>query len=368
MAVRQGALEGVVKDFWRGRRVFLTGHTGFKGGWLALWLQKLGATVTGYSLPPSTNPSLFELARIADGMRSIIGDINRLADLQRAMERAQPEVVMHLAAQPLVHGGYDEPVSTYMTNVMGTVHLLEAVRGTPGVRAVVVVTTDKCYENRDLVTAFREDDRLGGYDPYSNSKACAELVAAAYRSSYFNPNRHQEHGIAVATARAGNVIGGGDWNKDRLVPDVLRAIEAGTPAAIRHPHAVRPWQHVLEPLHGYLILAERLCSEGAAFAEGWNFGLPDEDATTVEWIVEQLTRRWPHALGWKPDGLTRPPEAQHLKLDCSKARARLGWAPRLSLDNTIDWIVDWHREHSRKGDMRAVSERQLEAFEKLAAP
>lgn len=356
-----------MKDFWRRRRVFLTGHTGFKGGWLALWLQRLGAEVSGYSLEPSTNPNLFSLVRVNDGMRSVIGDINQLAALKRAMAEVQPEVVLHLAAQPLVHKGYDEPVVTYMTNVMGTAHVLESVRGVQGIRAVVIVTTDKCYENSsDATKGFREEDRLGGYDPYSNSKACAELVVAAYRSSYFNPAQYREHGVAVATARAGNVIGGGDWNCDRLVPDILRAIEASKPVMIRNPYAVRPWQHVLEPLQGYLLLAERLYLEGASFAEAWNFGPSEEGAKSVEWIVEKLNRCWPQAPGWEPDGLVRPHEAQHLKLDCSKARSRLGWAPRLSLDDTIEWIAHWHREHARGADMRAVSEHQLEAFEKLA--
>ena len=279
-------VNGIDADFWRGRRVFLTGHTGFKGGWLALWLQRLGADVTGYALDPPTTPSLFAVARVGAGMRSIINDIRDAETLAQAMREAQPEIVIHMAAQPLVRYSYQAPVETYATNVMGTVHLLEAVRQTDSVRAVVNVTSDKCYENREWVWGYRENEPMGGYDPYSNSKGCAELVTAAYRNSYFNPAQYSQHGVALASARAGNVIGGGDWAEDRLIPDILRAIAAGEAVNIRSPHAIRPWQHVLEPLSGYLLLAQRLIEDGPAHAEGWNFGPSEEDARPVQWIVE----------------------------------------------------------------------------------
>ena len=295
MAVGQGSLEDLVTEvttvnasFWRGKKVFVTGHTGFKGGWLCLWLQQLGANVTGYALQPPTTPSLFEIAVIGRGMESIIGDIREATTLSDAVRTAQPELVIHMAAQPLVRYSYENPIETYSTNVMGTVHLLEAIRKTQSVKAVVCVTSDKCYENREWEWGYRENDPLGGYDPYSNSKACAELVTAAYRNSYFNPDKYFEHGVAVASARAGNVIGGGDWAQDRLVPDMLRAIECGKPVLIRNPDAIRPWQHVLEPLSGYLLLAESLLTHGPANAEAWNFGPHDADAKPVRWIVDRL--------------------------------------------------------------------------------
>jgi CDP-glucose 4,6-dehydratase len=353
--------------FWQGRRVFMTGHTGFKGGWLALWLQRLGAQVTGYSLAPPTQPSLFETAQVGRGMTSIIGDILDLPQLQQALAAARPEVVLHLAAQPLVHAGYDDPVETYRTNLMGTVHLLEAVRRTPGVKAVVNVTTDKCYENREWVWGYREADRLGGFDPYSNSKACSELATQSFRSAFFHPDRHGQHGVGVATARAGNVIGGGDWGQDRLVPDILRAIAAGQPVKIRRPDSVRPWQHVLEPLSGYLLLAERLAGDGVRYGGGWNFGPRDEDARPVRWIVEQLARLWGPDARWELDSAAHPHEARFLKLDCGHARDALGWKPRLALGPALEWIVEWHRALAQRADVRALCLAQIERFDKLPA-
>jgi len=279
-------------DFWRGKRVFLTGHTGFKGSWLSLWLQSLGAELYGFALSPPTFPSLFEEARIADGMTSIKGDIRDLDFFIQAMRDAKPEIVIHMAAQPLVRYSYQNPIETYATNVMGTIHMLEAVRATPTVRAVVNITTDKCYENKEWVWGYREDDPMGGYDPYSSSKGCAELVTAAYRSSFFNPESYEKHGVALATVRAGNVIGGGDWAQDRLIPDTLAAFERGEPVCIRNPQAIRPWQHVLEPLRGYLLLAEKLFHAGSAYAEGWNFGPADHDCRPVDWIVALLAEEW----------------------------------------------------------------------------
>ena len=353
--------------FWQGRRVFLTGHTGFKGGWLSLWLQQLGAEVTGYALAPPDGPSLFESAAIARGMHSVIGDVRDGERLRAAMQAARPEVVLHLAAQPLVRYSYANPVETYSVNVMGLVNLYEAVRATPGVRAVVNVTSDKCYENREWPWGYRENESFGGYDPYSNSKGCAELVTACYRSSFFNPERHAEHGVALASARAGNVIGGGDWAADRLVPDMLRAIGSGAPVLIRSPYAIRPWQHVLEPLSGYLLLAERLALDGAAFAEGFNFGPFDNDARPVEWVVEQLCQAWGDGARWQLDGTPQPHEATYLKLDCAKARARLGWQPRWTLQHTIGQIVEWHKQQALGADMRALSLAQITSYEAAKA-
>lgn len=356
-------------QFWQGRRVFLTGHTGFKGGWLSLWLQQLGAQVTGYALPAPTQPSLFEQARVADGMISLIGDIRDGAALAHAMREARPEVVIHMAAQPLVRRSYVDPVETYSTNVMGTVHLLEAVRQSPGVRAVVNVTTDKCYENKEWVWGYRENEPLGGYDPYSNSKGCAELVTSAYRNSFFNPAQHAEHGVALASARAGNVIGGGDWAADRLIPDILAAFGQGQPVTIRSPHAIRPWQHVLEPLRGYLTLAEHLHDEGTAYAEAFNFGPRDSDARPVEWIVRQLAAVWGAGAAWHVDDGEHPHEATYLKLDIAKAAHRLAWRPRLDLEHALALTVDWARALQRNEDMRAQTLAQISSYQaQVTAP
>ncbi len=348
--------------FWRGKRVLLTGHTGFKGSWLSLWLQSLEANVIGYALAPPTSPSLFEVAGVGAGMTSIIGDIRDLENLRKVFARHEPEIVIHMAAQPLVRLSYSEPVETYSTNVMGTVNLLEAVRHTQSVRAVVNVTSDKCYENKEWVWGYREHEPMGGYDPYSNSKGCAELVTSAYRNSYFHPEKYNEHHVAMASARAGNVIGGGDWAADRLIPDIMRAIVKGEPVHIRNPHAIRPWQHVLEPLSGYLLLAEKLYQEGAAYAEGWNFGPGDEDARPVQWIVERLSNTWGEGASWKLDTGNHPHEAHYLKLDCSKAKARLHWQPRWPLAHTLNAIVEWHRAHRDGQDMRKTTLRQIDAY------
>ena len=349
--------------FWQGKRVFLTGHTGFKGGWLSLWLQQLGADVTGYALEAPTTPSLFEVASVARGMVSVIGDVRDGEALKRAMAQARPEIVIHMAAQPLVLYSYVNPVETYATNVMGVVNLLEAVRATPGVRSVVNVTSDKCYENREWPWGYRENEAMGGYDPYSNSKGCAELVTAGYRSSFFNAEKYAEHGIALGSGRAGNVIGGGDWAMDRLIPDMLRAIGAGQPVMIRNPHSIRPWQHVLEPLSGYLTLAEKLYTEGPVHAEGWNFGPHDTDAKPVEWIIERMTQEWGAGASWSLDGMNHPHEATYLKLDCSKARGQLGWHPRWDIGQTIAKIVDWHRACDQGADMRAFTFAQIGTYQ-----
>jgi CDP-glucose 4,6-dehydratase len=348
-------------EFWKGRRVFVTGHTGFKGSWLCLWLNHLGAQVTGYALPPPSDPSLFEMARIADSVDSHTGDVRDLAALEAALTAAQPEVVIHMAAQSLVRYSYDHPVETFATNVLGTVHLLDAVRRTPSVRAVVVVTSDKCYYNEEWVWGYREDSRLGGHDPYSGSKGCAELVVTAYQNSFFSADRHPGAAV-VGSARAGNVIGGGDWALDRLVPDILRSLLKGEPTLIRNPQATRPWQHVLEPLHGYLMLAERLHADGHQFSSGWNFGPPEESERTVGWIIERLYDLWRVDFEWQRDRNPGPPESTFLKLDASKARAHLGWRPKLDLDTTLQWIVDWTRRYQAGDDMRKVSLADIERF------
>lgn len=347
----------VNREFWRGRRVFLTGHTGFKGGWLSLWLQHMGAEVHGYALPPPTAPCLFEVANVAGGMASsTVADIRDTVAFTRAMQSARPEMVFHLAAQPLVRHSYADPVETYTTNVMGTVHLFEAVRATPGVRAVVNVTTDKCYENREWVWPYRENEALGGYDPYSSSKACAEIVTAAWRRSFLDAA-----GVQIASARAGNVIGGGDWAADRLLPDFLRAMDAGRPLMVRSPGAIRPWQHVLEPLAGYLILAEKLCTDGAAFAEAWNFGPDDADARPVQWIVEALCSRMSGAT-WHCATAPQPHEANTLRLDSSKAHARLGWRPRWNLQRALAATLDWHLAWKTGVAMKDVCMDQLARY------
>lgn len=342
--------------------MLLTGHTGFKGGWLSLWLQSMGAQVTGYALAPPTNPSLFEVADVARGMTSVIGDIRDLEHLRKVFVERQPEIVIHMAAQPLVRYSYAEPVETYSTNVMGTVNLLESVRVTSSVKAVVNVTSDKCYDNKEWLWGYRENEAMGGYDPYSNSKGCAELVTSAYRNSYFHPEKYATHGVAIASGRAGNVIGGGDWAGDRLIPDIVRAIMQGQPVNIRSPHAIRPWQHVLEPLSGYLVLAQKLYEEGASYAEGWNFGPNDEDAKPVQWIVEHLTQAWGEGASWVLDGGDHPHEAHYLKLDCSKAKMRLDWHPRWHLQDALGAIIEWHRAHRDGEDMHELTLRQIAAY------
>jgi CDP-glucose 4,6-dehydratase len=352
----------VEQTFWAGKPVLLTGHTGFKGSWLSLWLQSMGAQVVGYALAPPTNPSLFEIAEVGKGMTSIIGDISDFAHLHAVFAEYKPEIVIHMAAQALVHYSYINPVETYATNVMGTVNLLEAVRSTGGVKAVVNVTSDKCYENREWEWGYRENEAMGGYDPYSNSKGCAELVTAAYRNSYFHPEKHKKHGVALASGRAGNVIGGGDWADNRLIPDIMRAITQSESVNIRNPHAIRPWQHVLEPLSGYLMLAQKLYEDGATYAEGWNFGPNDEDAKPVQWIVEELTKAWGEGASWVLDGSDHPHEAHFLKLDCSKAKARLDWHPIWHLKDALSAIIDWHRAYQQNKGMREFSFAQIRSF------
>ncbi len=352
-------------SFWRGRRVFLTGHTGFKGSWLSLWLNKLGADVTGYALDPPTQPSLFEQARVADSIRSIHGDIRDLEHLKSAIAECRPEVVLHLAAQSVVRTSYEDPVQNYSSNVMGTVHLLESVRQLRQPCAVVNVTSDKCYENREWIWGYRENEPMGGHDPYSNSKGCAELVTSAYRDSFFSPETIADHGVALGSARAGNAIGGGDWTRDQLIPDLMRAFLGGKPCLIRNPAAYRPWQFLLEPLRGYLILAERLAENGARFASGWNFGPADADIQPVSWIADELVQLWGTGASWTLDSGAHPHEAHALKLDASKAAADLDWRPVLSLKQSLEWIAEWYQAFRESADLRQFTLKQIEEYERL---
>jgi len=341
-------------SFWRGKKVLITGHTGFKGGWLSLWLQSLGAKVTGVSLDPPTEPSLYKQAKVAKGMVSIREDIRNENEIRDIFQKYQPEIVFHLAAQPLVRYSYRKPVETYETNVMGTLHILEAIRNIDTVEAAVVITTDKCYENKEWVWGYRENDQIGGYDPYSSSKGAAELLIASYRNSYL-PN--------IASVRAGNVIGGGDWAKDRIIPDAIRAFQNRELLKVRNPYAIRPWQHVLEPLAGYIELAEQMTtSDMNKYAQAWNFGPNEEDARSVEWIVQEISKQWDDDVKWDIDTKDHPHEANYLKLDCSKARTLLNWSPKWNLKEAINKIVEWHKVEQRGVGCRNISIKQVNEY------
>lgn len=351
------------RSFWQGRRVLLTGHTGFKGSWLVMMLHSLGSVVSGYALSPPTRPSLFDLCRLQELMHlSVIGDVRDGRFLTQTMVEAAPELVIHMAAQPLVRESYRIPVDTYAVNVMGTVNLLEAVRQTGSVRAVINVTTDKCYENKEWHWGYRENEPLGGHDPYSSSKACSELITASYRSAFFTGSGNGESSVALASARAGNVIGGGDWAQDRLIVDCIRALQAGQEISIRNPLAVRPWQHVLEPLSGYLMLFQKLFNDGQPFAQAWNFGPVETDARPVEWIVQRLCSLWGNGVGYRIDAYPQLHEATFLRLDCSKARSQLGWYPRWPLEHALAKIIDWAKKYQRGTDMRQVCFQQIDAY------
>jgi CDP-glucose 4,6-dehydratase len=354
-------------SFWKSRRVFLTGHTGFKGSWLSLWLARLGADLTGYSLEPPTTPSLFEQASVADAIPTTFGDIRDFPRLRAAIDKAQPEVILHLAAQSVVKRGYDDPIETYSSNVMGTVHVMEAVRQLKLPCVFVNVTSDKCYANQEWVWGYRENEPMGGRDPYSNSKGCAELVTTAYRESFFPPATFEDHGVALASARAGNAIGGGDWTSNQLIPDAMRAFLEGQPCLIRNPSAIRPWQFVLEPLHGYLVLAEHLAKDPVRFASGWNFGPVDTDAQPVSAITTELARLWGSNALWTLDGAAHPREANFLKLDISKSRSSLAWRPVLPVKEALEWIVDWYKAFQGGQDMRSFTLAQIEKFENRTA-
>jgi CDP-glucose 4,6-dehydratase len=353
------------KKFWKGRKVFVTGHTGFKGSWLSLWLESLGADATGFALDPPTDPSLFAQANIAKSIRSLRGDIRDYDGLKAAIAEYKPEVILHMAAQSVVRRGYEDPIDTYSSNVMGTVNLLEAVRQLHQPCAIVNVTSDKCYDNREWIWGYRENEPMGGRDPYSNSKGCAELVTTAYRESFFPPKEIGGHGVALGSARAGNAIGGGDWTCNQLIPDIMRAFLAEKPCLIRNPLAYRPWQFLLEPLRGYLLLAEKLTEDGATFSEGWNFGPRDDDAKPVGWISDQLVKLWGEKASWEKDPGTHQHEAHALKLDASKAKNLLGWHPVLPLDEALGWIVEWYRAFKRNQDLLAVTRSQIARYESL---
>lgn len=352
-------------NFWKNKKVLITGHTGFKGSWLSLWLQKQGAYIVGYSLLPPTEPSLFELANVANGITSIMGDIRDIEHLETVIAGHQPEIVIHMAAQSLVRYSYHNPIETYATNVMGTANVLEAVRQTDSVRAILIITSDKCYENKERLWGYRENEPVGGYDPYSSSKGCAELITSAYHRSYFANGNLPECSVAVATARAGNVVGGGDWAPDRLIPDIMNAFIENRPVAIRNPHAIRPWQHVLEPLRGYLMLVEKLFYQRKAFAGAWNFGPDDQDARSVSWMANYLTRLWGKDARWETDMDQHPHEATYLKLDCSKAKSLIGWSPKLDLATTLEWIVRWYRMYHQRKNMREVTEAEILRYENM---
>jgi CDP-glucose 4,6-dehydratase len=353
------------RAFWKGRRVFLTGHTGFKGSWLSLWLNSLGADLTGYALDPPTQPNLFELANLATCIRSLKGDVRDFQKLKEALSESGADVVIHMAAQSVVRRSYDDPVETYSSNVMGTVHLFEAVRQTGRPCAIVNVTSDKCYSNREWLWGYRENEPMGGRDPYSNSKGCAELVTSAYRDSFFPTNSFERHGVGVASARAGNVIGGGDWTSDQLIPDLMKAFVSRRTCMIRNPAAIRPWQFVLEPLLGYLMLAERLTQDAARFASSWNFGPASTDAKAVSFIASELARLWGSGASWSHDAGEHPHEAHTLRLDASKATECLKWRPILSLSAALEWVVEWYRAYEAGADLRRATETQIERFERL---
>jgi len=347
----------VKQSFWKNKRVFLTGHTGFKGSWLSLWLQDMDAIVKGYALAPITMPSLFEVAKVGETIESEIGDIRNLEQLQISMQVFNPDILIHMAAQPLVRLSYREPIKTYDVNVLGTVKVLEAARQCNNLKAIVSVTTDKCYENKEWAWGYRENEPMGGYDPYSSSKGCAELVTSAYRRSFM-----QDLGIGLASARAGNVIGGGDWSDDRLIPDILKAFEQDDDVVIRNPKSIRPWQHVLEPLSGYLVLAQRLYEEPTQYAEGWNFGPHDADAKPVDWILDRMVAKWNGAAGWELNDDGHPHEAGHLKLDISKAKSSLKWQPTWHLEQTLEKIIDWHEAWLKGGDMQSKCLTEIDEY------
>ncbi|MBT5551556.1 MAG: CDP-glucose 4,6-dehydratase [Nitrospina sp.] len=352
--------------FWKNKKVLITGHTGFKGSWLSLWLQKMEAELVGYSLPPPTSPNLFSLAKVADGMVSINGDIRDLDTFSKVVREYKPEIIIHMAAQSLVKYSHFNPVETYSTNVMGTVNVLESARHTDCVQIVLIVTSDKCYENKEWVWGYRENEPMGGYDPYSSSKGCAELVTLAYKKSYFKDGGSPFKNIGVASVRAGNVIAGGDWAKDRLIPDLIKAFIEKQPACIRNPNAIRPWQFVLEPINGYLTVVEKLWKDKFKYSGAWNFGPNEDDAKPVSWVVKQLATQWGADAKWGAVPTAYPHEANDLKLNCSKARSQLGWNPRLSLSSTLTWIVDWYKCYHDGKDIQEITQKQIADYQSIA--
>lgn len=353
----------MLNNFYKNKKILVTGHTGFKGSWLSLWLKELGAHVTGYALKPPTDPSLFDACRLEDKITSTLGDVRNYRSLKDTFEKYQPEMVFHMAAQPLVRYSYREPVKTYETNIMGTVNMLEACRNTPSVRAIVNVTSDKCYENKEEIWSYKENDSIGGYDPYSSSKGCAELISNSYARSFFNPSNYKQHGVALATARAGNVIGGGDWAEDRIIPDCIRSLQENKPVILRYPNAIRPWQHVLEPLYGYLLLGQHLYEFGQEFIGAWNFGPNDENAQPVRWVIEQITKLWGTRSFFETDQNVSPHETKYLRLDSSKAKSNLGWYPVWDFHYALTKTVEWYKAYYSDEPMASTTIKQIHEYE-----
>ena len=354
------------KKFWNDKTVLLTGHTGFKGSWLSLWLEKLDVNLIGFSKNIPTKPSLFELANVENGMTSIMGNICDYNKLEEVVKEYKPEIVIHMAAQAILRESYKNPIETYATNVMGTVNLLESIRKTGNTRVILNVTSDKCYEPNELSKGYLETDRLGGYDPYSNSKACAELVTSSFRNSFFNTSEYKERGISLASCRAGNVMGGGDWGTDRLIPDIMKGILNDEIIKIRYPNAIRPWQYVLDPLNGYVTLTEKLWSSGSEYSDGWNFGPSTNDDKPVRWIVEKLTKQWGRDIKWSIDNNNNRHEENYLKLNSSKATRRLNWKTKMNLEQALGWTIDWYKQYEQKNDMRKITEKQIDDFQLLS--
>jgi CDP-glucose 4,6-dehydratase len=363
----KSTLEDLVMDtsFWKNKKILLTGHTGFKGSWLSLWLQNMEALVIGFSKFIPTQPSLFELAKVDNKMISIKGDICDFNQIKLVLDKYEPEIIIHMAAQSLVRRSYENPVETYSTNVMGTVNLFEAIRARSKPCVVINVTSDKCYENKGNLTSFKEDDPMGGYDPYSSSKGCAELITSAFRNSFFNPSSYEEHEIAVASARAGNVIGGGDWAKDRLIPDIVRGITENRSVIIRNPNYVRPWQFVLEPLSGYLLLAKKLLEDGKKYSGAWNFGPNVEDLKSVSWIVQRFSDLWKDEIKFEMEYSEQLHEARYLSLDCTKAKTKLDWNPKTNIDTAMKFTVEWYKQYVKRKDLRKFTEEQIKQFNLL---
>ena len=352
-------------DFWKNKKILLTGHTGFKGSWLSIWLKKLGVELIGFSKDIPTKPSIFELAKVSEGMTSIIGDINDFSLIQKVIEKNKPEIVIHMAAQSLVRRSYENPIETFATNVMGTANLLQSINTTRNTKVVINVTSDKCYENSGAETIFSEDSPMGGYDPYSSSKGCAELVTSSFRNSFFNAKEFDDHKLSLSTVRAGNVIGGGDWAKDRLIPDIINSISNGTPVRIRNIKSIRPWQFVLEPIHGYLLLVEKMWNNGKNFSESWNFGPEESECKSVERILKKISEECDDKFSWEYDIENNPHESKILKLDCTKAKKRLGWNTKLNTDEAIKWTINWYQEYFKRSDMKACTENQIDQFTSL---